>query len=610
MHRRVKIAVGVVAIAAAAYGAIYAKENFFVALPEYPSIGKAVWLPQNWSPKDADWYHHADQGTVTFGVPYEWFTKLEQPTIPFPAIFSAAGRLADASYLDRYGFIPGNIAGGNSELPIGFAGGTIDMVGPLAINPQTKKATHTIGLTCAACHTGRFTHNNTTVLIDGGPALTNLGALRKGLALSLIYTRYWPQRFDRFATNVLGDGASDEAKKALKDQLQVALGRVEKIKNLEKKVERQAVTEGFARLDALNRIGNQVFSLDLTCGKDDTKCDDNYTGTSAPVHYPRVWNAPWFLWVQYNGSIEQPMVRNAGEALGVSAQLALTGDKTQFYQSSVQFKTLHAMENLLAGNPLLPDEKAGFPGLAAPKWPEEILGPIDNARAMQGAALYKTLCQDCHLPPVNSQAFWQDKRWLAPNAAGQRFLDLEIVKLSHIGTDPAQAIDMARRTVWTPDNIGITFDNFGSALGQAVENAATYWYDHQTPPEPEAIRDQMNGFRKNGVRAPFGYKVRPLNGIWATPPYLHNGSVPNLYALLSPVSERPKTFYLGNRDYDPVNVGYRTDDLAGGFKFDTTIRGNYNTGHEFNDDKTNKGVIGRTLKPDERRALVEYLKTL
>ncbi len=353
-----------------------------------------------------------------------------------------------------------------------------------------------------------------------------------------------------------------------------------------------------------------MFSLDLTCGKGDTRCDDNYAGTSAPVHYPRVWNAPWFLWVQYNGSIEQPMVRNAGEALGVSAQLTLTGDKTKIYQSSVQFKTLHAMENLLAGNPLQPDEKGGFPGLAAPKWPEEILGPVDNARAMQGAALYKAICQECHLPPLNSKAFWEHKRWLAPNAAGQRFLDLEIVKLSHIGTDLAQALDMARRTVWTPDNIGITVDDFGGALGQAVEKAVTFWYDHQTPPEPEAIRDQMNGFRKNGIQAPLGYKVRPLNGIWATPPYLHNGSVPNLYALLSPVSERPKTFYLGNRDYDPVNVGYRTDDLAGGFKFDTTIRGNYNTGHEFNDDKTNKGVIGRTLKPDERRALIEYLKTL
>ena len=56
-------------------------------------------------------------------------------------------------------------------------------------------------------------------------------------------------------------------------------------------------------------------------------------------------------------------------------------------------------------------------------------------------------------------------------------------------------------------------------------------------------------------------------------------------ALLSTVAERPKTFYLGHRDYDPVNVGYRHDELAGGFEFDTSIRGNHNTGHEFSNEK-------------------------
>src|SRR5712672_1888448 len=50
---------------------------------------------------------------------------------------------------------------------------------------------------------------------------------------------------------------------------------------------------------------------------------------------------------------------------------------------------------------------------------------------------------------------------------------------------------------------------------------------------------------------------RFLDGVWATPPYLHNGSVPNIYALLSPVSERPKSFYLGRREFDPFCVGYQ-----------------------------------------------------
>ena len=69
----------------------------------------------------------------------------------------------------------------------------------------------------------------------------------------------------------------------------------------------------------------------------------------------------------------------------------------------------------------------------------------------------------------------------------------------------------------------------------------------------------------------------PLDGIWATAPYLHNGSVPTLRALLAPPDQRPKTFYVGSRDFDPVNVGY---DITAGpdrFLFDTSIPGNRNT---------------------------------
>ena len=110
-------------------------------------------------------------------------------------------------------------------------------------------------------------------------------------------------------------------------------------------------------------------------------------------------------------------------------------------------------------------------------------------------------------------------------------------------------------------------------------------------------------------RATDGYLSVPLDGLWLRAPYLHNGSVPNLYDLLSPVSERPKTFYLGNREYDPVNVGYRSEKIPNGFKVDTSIRGNSNSGHEFNKG-SGKGIIGPPLTPDERRALIEYLKTL
>src|SRR5690606_24698234 len=70
------------------------------------------------------------------------------------------------------------------------------------------------------------------------------------------------------------------------------------------------------------------------------------------------------------------------------------------------------------------------------------------------------------------------------------------------------------------------------------------------------------------------YKARSLNGIWATAPYLHNGSVPSLYDLLLPKKRpgdpeegeyRPDEFMVGSREFDPVKVGFRTQGYEGFF---------------------------------------------
>jgi cytochrome c5 len=82
-----------------------------------------------------------------------------------------------------------------------------------------------------------------------------------------------------------------------------------------------------------------------------------------------------------------------------------------------------------------------------------------------------------------------------------------------------------------------------------------------------------------------GYKPRPLAGVWATPPFLHNGSVPNLYQMLVPPEQRDKRFFVGRLEFDPVNVGYvttpRDDGKDNGFWLDTTVKGNHNSGHAF-----------------------------
>lgn len=566
--------------------------------PTYAPSARTVWLDQNWTREQRNWFHHVDQGTQTVRVPYEWFIALEQPEL---SLWGSVGLLSDTAYLDRFGFIPDDSDAAAPSLPVGFAhGGEMRRDdGSIWVNPRTNKPMARVGLTCAACHTGRFTYNDTAVLVDGGPGLVNVFKFQGAVGVALAFTQGESSRFRRFAARVLGPDADDAARVALKVQLDQVVAQYEEAHNLEEAANPQHLEEGFARLDALNRIGNAVFSTDL--GR-----PENYAAPAAPVHLPRIWNASWFTWVQYNGSIEQPMIRNAGEALGVLSWINLKGGQTPLFTSSVQLKELSDLEQLLAGKQ--PDAEHGFSGLNSPKWPNDVLPPIDKARAAKGAELYENMCRPCHLPAVTTPEFWKSERWLPPNAAGERYLDVELIDINHVGTDASQAEGMKNRQVSVPDNLGLNTREFGPALGRLVELTVNRWYDDQRPPISADRRDEMNGHRPNGIQAPLKYKVRPLNGVWATPPYLHNGSVPTLYALLSPVDERPKVFFLGDREFDPKNVGYRGNEIADGFRFDTALPGNHNTGHEFNDG-AGRGVIGRKLSPDERYAIIEFLKT-
>jgi hypothetical protein len=104
------------------------------------------------------------------------------------------------------------------------------------------------------------------------------------------------------------------------------------------------------------------------------------------------------------------------------------------------------------------------------------------------------------------------------------------------------------------------------------------------------------------TKAPDGpYAARPLYGIWAASPFLHNGSVPTLYDLLLPPERRPKTFALGARQYDPVKLGFAVETSCSqqDCLVDTTRTGDGNSGH----------LWGTDLSEPDRMALLEYLKT-
>nr|WP_284739190.1 di-heme-cytochrome C peroxidase [Pseudomonas sp. CG7] len=563
-------------------------------LPFYEPIQQVHYLDQ-WSAAERQTYYFTPQGTQVKGLRYDWFTALELP-------FSQQ-RFASPEYLARFGFLidpaqkatpenPGN-------LPVGFTR-----------HQNAGSADQFLDITCAACHTGELRFKGQAIRIDGGSAQHVLpssvptlrgGSFGQALVASLASTYYNPWKFERFARQVLGkdyDARHEDLRKAFKDSLDTFL----RVAWNDTHRGLYPTEEGPGRTDAFGRIANASFG--------DAISAENNRVAIAPVDYPQLWEMWTFDWVQWNGSAQQPMARNVGEALGVGATLnffdaqgkPLQGDAR--YPSSVRVRDLNKIEETLQL-------------LKAPVWPEALLGAVDKPLAAKGQALFVENCAGCHVPKVVQ----------GPDRPVQQ---LHMLPVKVIGTDPGTANNIADHRYdltslqWDPAELAklevqlhptptepLDLSQLSVAKGLAyvtafVENRA-YRDAGVTPAE----RPALDGFGLPiGVRELRAYKARPLAGVWATPPFLHNGSVPTIYQLLSPQAERATTFYKGNFEYDPRHLGYRTEAFTNGFNFDTRITGNHYSGHEFRAGERGNGVIGRLLQPQERWALLEYLKVL
>jgi uncharacterized protein (DUF2235 family) len=551
---------------------------------EVPQIARptaVTWLPQNWTDDQRHLFYHTAQGSEL--LPYAWFLALEQPRFTI----TGAPPFREDSYLQGFGFIPDTTSELNPDaLPVGFARDD------RFVDPYTNQKSVVLGITCAACHTGEIFYGGKAIRIDAGPSLIDLQKFTEAIGLAVTWTYYDPVRFHRFANRVLGPNhaRADRSllRKALKYYLDTSFTEFQATRHL------FPTPEGYGRTDALARIGNFVFGTELNNNK-------NLVVGDGPVNFPPLWDASWMDWVQYNGSIQQPMGRNVGEALGVRSRINLLGYPGVQFDNTIRVENLHEIELLLGGD-------AVGKGVWSPKWPADILGTIDSDKAAKGEKLYNELCLHCHQPPMLSEEGRKPEHWTNfTDSAGRQFFKVTMIPLAEIGTDPKEAQNFANRTADSgPLGKGILSAKAGLMYITQKLIDQSYAELKLTP----AMQADWDGYRKNELLSPLAYKARPHNGIWATPPYLHNGSVPNLFALLSPVAERPKVFCLGNKWYDPVKLGLNTDPLKGASEFDTHSPGNSNAGHEFNDGPKGNGVIGRKLSEQERYQIIEYLKTL
>ncbi len=381
-----------------------------------------------------------------------------------------------------------------------------------------------------------------------------------------------------------------------------------------------------------------------------------FNEANAPVSYPFLWDIAQSDYVQWNGVANNsgvgPLGRNTGEVIGVfgildwsahekdgfSLSASLSGQKK--LEEQVDFKSSINLTNLRR-------LETHLKSLTSPMWPEEILGSIDMNKATRGQVTYSQYCQSCH-------AVVDRKNW-------NRLVVAQMTGLEHIGTDKAAAVNGVAYS-GKSGNFKNTVQGLGVGDVVIQETAPVIqiltsatkgviatpdadkifirrWADRIYDIGSSFFNNTMPNTIKSGnyiadtTSQPYNsllaYKGRSLNGIWATAPYLHNGSVPTLYDLLLPADKcetgddygeyRPTVFNVGSREFDVKKVGFRTKGYEG-FKFTTHRDGDKNIGHDYGACENSQlyskklGTSELTplpaLTPEQRMDLIEYMKTL
>lgn len=527
-------------------------------------------------------FYSRDQGSRI--MPLRWIAALKQPN----------GQPFMADSLGRYGYLP-NQASRPAGLPIGFT-------------VSSEKGEQEIGMNCSACHTRQIEVSGSAYLIDGGPGIVDFQSFLADLDIAVNIILKDRQAFTDFARAVLGSSATEKDKEELREAVE---GWYLPYHTL---IERALPVQpwGPARLDAVSMIFNRLAGLDI--GSPPTyMIPENIQPATAPVRYPFLWNASIQDKTQWpgfasNGNDILGLARNLGEVYGVFGIFRPKKDAWHLlgvdylHKNSAEFQGLGALEDLVKR-------------IGAPKWPWK----VDQVLADKGKEIFarKTEqggCADCHGIKPGQTRFLNQKTWATPimdvgtDSKEYEILSrtvktgvLEGAKIPFLAK-PLKPVDTAFNVLGT-SVIGSILQHYVPVLMKTEEGARLKGAQSPFPPETESLRDAFIA-PATMDKPSYAYESRVLQGIWAAAPYLHNGSVPTLAELLKPAAERTQSFKVGPA-YDIVNVGLAVEQS----KFDYTLQttdcsdrnsGNSRCGHEF----------GVALSADEKKALLEYLKTL
>jgi hypothetical protein len=260
------------------------------------------------------------------------------------------------------------------------------------------------------------------------------------------------------------------------------------------------------------------------------------------------------------------------------------------------------------------------------------LKDLDPTQVARGEIAFNKHCSECHGKHSEAGTYYRDPKDFRDPSKGN-YHD-EIIHFKHLKTDPARVMGMslpyinALEKTWLahygePDFAFRTRALLKAYLAKEPESAKeaksiAEIADYCSLQKTADCTNRLTEFMKRKI---YGYQVPPLWGIWASAPYLHNGSVPNLRAILFP-DERPKAWKLiddpqvYSAPYTPYNVespglvtqvvkvnGPTSDSKL----YNTQNKGCSNEGHNIMDWS---GPEEKPIPKDTKEDILVYLKTL
>jgi hypothetical protein len=540
--------------------------------------------------------------------------------------------------LERYGLLPDP---GRDGLPVGLT---------VSSNPFTFGMDF-VGVNCAACHVSELRHGNKAIRVDGATNMFNLQLFYSDAIEAVIATtsdrgklwhalkRLGRQDYQRYGISapfvrpatLLYSGALVLLHR---DRLDARLELIKVIEAAKEQRDPQHPTSGFGRLDAFDGTRNFIFTR---LRKADASGDfsvnrANMVKLDAPVKFPWLWSKKasppppievvrqhpesfplvWgfkdFDWIEWTINTNTVMERNFTETLGAGSTVVLDPKSGSLFESSIPIRNLHELE-LVAYY------------LDPPRWPVAIFGDIKPDLAATGERIFQSQCARCH-------EYGQDRRTptgllrlrgMTPDGAGTDSvvalkISCPVPDIGALSVQPrsysAEEATILKDCAGVSAGKAFSGNSFARTVQTAVDGIKQKAFAAASV--DAALQKSMEDTNRRGpdkwrdtlldTQPPEGpYAARPLYGIWAAAPYLHNGSVPTLYHLLLPPEQRPRTFALGNREYDPAKLGFVVDTACRqqDCLVDTRRTGDGNGGH----------LWGTDLAEPDRMALLEYLKT-